>query len=454
MSPKAFDVAEPGTDEATWLLDPRWDSVPAVTAQELLAPFEQLVVLVPHPDDESLALGGTIAAAAAAGLPVDVVVASDGECSHPEATMGPERLAALRHEEVRTAVGRLGEGVRLHQLGLPDGGLAGHVEEMAAATGRVLGDGPTLVVITWARDGHPDHEATAEAAGQVAATHGAELALAPVWLWHWGTGDDLPWGRVQLVDLGPAELAAKASAIAAHRSQVERLGPGPGEDVLLGPHVLARFRRTVETLVRAEPPAPATGDRDAVAPFDEMYEDSEDPWSATSWYEQRKRTLSLAVLARERYGRVLDLGCATGELARELAVRADAVTAVDHSAPALDVARSHPPRPGSAQVRWLHGTLPSTPQRLAEEGERYDLVVLSEVGYFLRGSELLAVLRAVQRLLTDDGELVLVDWAHPTEDIPLDGPLVHAQVESVLGPPRVRYRDADVLLDVWGGQVR
>ncbi|WP_252976179.1 hypothetical protein [Janibacter melonis] len=65
-----------------------------------------------------------------------------------------------------------------------------------------------------------------------------------------GDPDELPWDQLELVDLGPAELRAKAAAVASHRSQVEPLGPGHGDGVLLGPHVRVRFERVVETIIR------------------------------------------------------------------------------------------------------------------------------------------------------------------------------------------------------------
>lgn len=455
--PRPFDPAEPGTDEATWLLDPRWEDVPSTSAADLVAPFEQVVVLAPHPDDESLGPGGVLAAASAAGLAVHVVLACDGERSHPHGSYDPAAVAALRRDEVAAAVGHLGASVRLHRLGLPDGGLSQHVEAMTAAVAGLVGERLTLVLAPWREDGHPDHHATADAACAVERATGAQVALMPVWLWHWGTPDDLPWDQLELVDLGPVELAAKSAAIASHRSQVEPLGPGRGDEALLGPHVRARFERVVETIIRTTP-LPRVPHEDGSwergAAFDAMYAADDDPWHFGSWYERRKRALTLAVLAQERYDRVLDLGCATGELTHGLAGRAGAITAVDLSESALEMARARPPARSSPRVRWVQGECPDVLRELVDEGFRHDLVVLSEIGYFLTGSELLSTLRSVLRLRADGGELVLVHWRHPTQDIPLDGEAVHAQVRAVLGEPRVAYRDADVLLDVYGGQVR
>jgi len=81
-----------------------------------------LVVIAPHPDDESLACGGLIARACSEGRPVRVVVVSDGTGSHPRSRVYPRmRLRTLREEEARRAVCALGLAPRhLTFLRLPD----------------------------------------------------------------------------------------------------------------------------------------------------------------------------------------------------------------------------------------------------------------------------------------------------------------------------------------------
>ena len=82
----------------------------------------------------------------------------------------------------------------------------------------------------------------------------------------------------------------------------------------------------------------------------------------------------------------------------------------------------------------------------------FDLVVLSEVGYFLTGAQLLGALRHARRALRPGGEILLCDWTHPTKDIPLDGMLVHRQAATALGlPRRVALIDQDFVVDVYGG---
>jgi hypothetical protein len=81
----------------------------------------------------------------------------------------------------------------------------------------------------------------------------------------------------------------------------------------------------------------------------------------------------------------------------------------------------------------------------------FDLVLLSEVGYFLTPLELVATLRRCEASLAPGGELVLCHWQHPTEQVPLDGALVHEQAGSALRlRRRATYLDDDLRIEVWG----
>ncbi|CAN7271940.1 PIG-L family deacetylase [Knoellia sp. LjRoot47] len=409
--------------------------------------YDRLLVVAAHPDDECLGVGGLIADACDSGIEVVVLVLTDGENSHPASpTVAPARMRARRAIEADRAVAVLAPGARVVHAGLPDGDLAARHDQVVEQVRALVGP-RTLVLAPWSADGHPDHDAAGRAAAEAVGTDAATgLAHYLVWLWHWSEPDDLPWDRAVVLDASLTATTRAARALGEHHTQVAALSPAPGDELMLTDGVLAPARRGFTTLLLADGMTlpPASGDDDhRVASFDAMFADGDDPWSSASWYERRKRALTLAVLRRERYTRVLDLGCSTGVLTRSLAERADHVVGVDVSAQALDVAR----RAGPTTVEWVRGQAPGVVDAL--EGP-FDLVVLSEVGYFLTPFELWLTVAAVLDRLAPEGELVLVDWRHPTEHIPLDGPAVHALVRSICHEQAtVTHVEPDVLLDCY-----
>jgi len=184
-----------------------------------------LLVLAPHPDDESIGCGGLIAAAAAAGHAVRVMVLTDGAASHPS----QPGLAALRQDETYAAAERLGlRRDAIDFLGLPDGALA--ATEVAVRRILTFCPDPATILATWPHDPHCDHTAAWEIARQVGACRpAARLRAYPVWGWAFlypipGFSPTTmpvmarPPGGARL-PIAPW-LAAKQQAIAAHRSQM------------------------------------------------------------------------------------------------------------------------------------------------------------------------------------------------------------------------------------------
>ena len=74
--------------------------------------------------------------------------------------------------------------------------------------------------------------------------------------------------------------------------------------------------------------------------FDDLYRQDDDPWDyRASWYERRKRLLTIAALPRERYRLCFEPACSNGELSALLAQRCDSLYACDISDHAVRLAR-------------------------------------------------------------------------------------------------------------------
>ena len=176
--------------------------------------------------------------------------------------------------------------------------------------------------------------------------------------------------------------------------------------------------------------------------FDRLYAADEDPWGfGDRPYEERKRALTVASLPQPHYGTVFEPGCSIGNLTTLLAGRADRVLAMDPAAAAL----RHATRVVPAHVELACGSVPAD----WPDG-RWDLVVLSEVGYYL---DLPAAHDLAELAVAGAEELVAVHWRHPVADYPLGGDEVHAvlaQAAGAAGMGRlVAHAEEDFLLDVW-----
>lgn len=243
------------------------EALPFAGLADLLPPGGVLV-LSPHPDDETLGCGGLLALAAQGGRRVRVVLVSDGAASHPgSAVWPPRRLAALRLREMRAALAVLGPGAgALLALGLPDGAIPDAGPAFEAALAAVLAGpareiGASTVLTTWRHDPHGDHRATALLAAAVARATGARLWEFPVWGWRhrtplagWPPPPPLalpgPPAGLRL-DIGPV-LPLKRAAIAAHASQASGLIADAPGGFRLPEAMLAVLTRPFEVYLAGE----------------------------------------------------------------------------------------------------------------------------------------------------------------------------------------------------------
>lgn len=426
-----FDHRQPGTSASAWA-----SLISAAPPVDAPSADDHLVVLVAHPDDETLGAGGLLYTADRLGARTTVVVASDGEASHPRSrTHTSAELAAVRRREAAAAVEVLAPRADLRQPGLPDGKLADHTSELTAVLADVAR--PTHVVTTWAFDGHPDHAACAAVGAAVAADAGARHWQFPIWAWRWGRPDGVPGRHMSEghhlvgLDLDDAARAAKDAALARHRSQHQPLSTQPGDEAILDDAMLQHFSG------RVEPYLLSTASTEY---FVGLYAHSPDPWQlAGRFYERRKRDIVLSVLPRQRFRRAFEPGCATGLLTERLAGRCDEVVA-------WDVA--------SAAVRQTTVRLAADPHVVVSSGAipadwpggTFDLIVLSEVGYYCR--DLAALVARIEASLDSGGVVLACHWRHRAAMHPHTAEEVHAALDAAL-PKIVSHVEPDFRLDVW-----
>ena len=229
-------VADGGTPVETWT---DWDRDFAPVD---LSDCGGMTIVAPHPDDETLGMGATIAMLCAAGVDVQVVSVSDGGAAYPGLSAADRaQLEMVRRVEVRRSMGLLGARPPI-RLGMPDGELCHHEQQLTERIAELLADFPAgrWCAATWRGDGHPDHEAVGRACADAAAYTGAVLLEYPVWMWHWARPEDpsVPWNRARRVALTGDALKMKKAAAQCFTSQTR---PGPDGQTVLPPAVVRRL---------------------------------------------------------------------------------------------------------------------------------------------------------------------------------------------------------------------
>ena len=246
MTDSSPRIVGEGEREAAWRASSWLAQLPVQMPAQLLHGSRRLVLLSPHPDDETLACAGLLHAAGQAGMPVHLLAVTDGEACYPgDAHWTPERLRQQRPREVERALAELGVHIRVQRLGIADGAVGAGSARLEDALRTLLQPGD-LVLAPWEHDGHPDHDATGAAALATVATPAMRLLRYPVWAWHWLAPDaaQAPFQAVRM-PLPPEAVARKQRAIACFESQLgTSLPPAPAP--ILPPHVVERFHRPFE----------------------------------------------------------------------------------------------------------------------------------------------------------------------------------------------------------------
>ncbi|MFC6338716.1 methyltransferase domain-containing protein [Pseudomonas sp. CCM 7891] len=178
--------------------------------------------------------------------------------------------------------------------------------------------------------------------------------------------------------------------------------------------------------------------------FDRLFAENDDPWAFRQrWYERRKRSLTLAVLPQPHYRSIFEPGCANGELSAGLALRCDHLVCCDTSAAAVVLAQARLKDFAHAEVR--HSRLPQQ-----WPTQSFELIVLSELCYYLDHDDLCVLIDCALASLPPDGQVLACHWRPDIEGCPQTGQQVHERLHERLKMPRlVHHHESDLLLDLW-----
>lgn len=220
--------------------------------------------------------------------------------------------------------------------------------------------------------------------------------------------------------------------------------------------------------------------------FDTLYSGSSDPWQyQTRWYEQRKRDMCLAVLPQAHYSNAIELGCGNGVFSELLAQRCQTLLSIDGNNKAVQLARQRLIDTPHAKV--MQGIIPDVLLTLTEVREQtypsselpksvhahtppFDLIVISEILYYLSPEDIDKVIAWIGENLAKGGTLLCCHWRYPIEGFVMTGETVHQRFYQVFNSAndvdvannantdnskpitftqQSQTVDSDFLLDVW-----
>jgi LmbE family N-acetylglucosaminyl deacetylase len=216
-----------------------------------------VLVVAPHPDDETLGCGGAIALLRGLGCGVRVLVISDGTMSHPRSRKYPAAaLRELREQETRSALALLGVDttaitfLRLKDSAVPTLATPGSGSAVSACGNYLAETAAQTVFLPWRYDPHADHRAS----GALIRAALSDLTIAPrvieypIWDWdqsQQGSLSDPAQFAGWRLDISPV-VERKRQAIAAYRSQTTDLIDDDPTGFRLSSAMLANFLRPWE----------------------------------------------------------------------------------------------------------------------------------------------------------------------------------------------------------------
>jgi cyclopropane fatty-acyl-phospholipid synthase-like methyltransferase len=144
--------------------------------------------------------------------------------------------------------------------------------------------------------------------------------------------------------------------------------------------------------------------------FAKLYQSNPDPWGfRTDQYEQEKYRHSIEVLEGQHFAGGLEVGCSIGVLTQMLAPLCENLLALDIVDQPLKAAAKRCANQPGVQFQRMQ-----VPDEWPDQ--RFDLIVLSEVLYFLSPADIDRCARRVNDSLLPGARVLLVNWLGQSDD--------------------------------------
>ena len=399
---------------------------PLLDKNNLHKDIGKLLVLAPHPDDESLGCGGLINMLCNSNVEVYIIFITDGSASHPDSIEFPSvKLAEIRKGEATSAC--LALGVKPDHILFfreKDSLLSKISESEANMLARNIAEliqekKIQSLAMPWRRDPHADHIASynigVKALQNLPQINKIEY---PIWLWKNGKLSDWPMpDEVLPFKLNISKsLEIKIKAINKHRSQLGLVIKDAPKGFVLTKDLLEPFLGNFEYFFFSH-----KENKQSITKtyFEKLYSKSKDPWDfSSSTYEKDKYKLSINFLGKNMFDRALEIGCSIGIFTKMLAKKCSSLLAIDISSIAVKCAKNYCKDVTNVEIKQTD-IIKEFP------AQSFDLITLCEVGYYFEKIDFFYLLDTIYNSLNSNGTLLLVHWTPFVSEYPLTGLEVH-----------------------------
>ncbi len=202
-------------------------------------PLGRIIVLSPHPDDETLGAGGLIHDFIKNKIEVEIIALTDGENAYNDV----DNLREIRIKEQEKALVNLGlSSNKITRLSLGDGSLDSIEEKLLELIIPLIKPGDILFA-PWYGDYHSDHEATGRVAIKIYEALNVSLFFYFIWTWQQKTFDEIKHLPLCIHPLSAQAMQQKCRAIDCYSSQITH----PHGKAILPPNILLSAQRAFET---------------------------------------------------------------------------------------------------------------------------------------------------------------------------------------------------------------
>ena len=215
-----------GTPKAVWM---SWQGIQNIAMFKLSTHLEgirRVLIVAPHPDDEILGCAGLMQHIYAYDPKIDIIIiaVTNGTASHPHSRLySAEQLNQIRPQETLTALHVLQlDNVQRIAVNIQDGEIQQSQSRLHDFLKQYISP-HDLLISTYEKDGHPDHEYTAHVVKDIAHQFQLRHLQVLIWAWHWAQPNDpqIDWEHAYRLDLSHTDLEKKRQAIDCFQSQIE-----------------------------------------------------------------------------------------------------------------------------------------------------------------------------------------------------------------------------------------